>query len=216
MEESERSLKYLARAKRAYGRCIFFAKKLGWKWMAWRFYNYGVSLDAKAQEFLTHLNHEKVVEEYSQWSPRLSDRFHRGWPMRPQSMYPHVNAEIDNRYLSQQADEEMNGKQPTFYPREMPKNGSGEPSPEFVLGHVVDMCRNGDDGVFAFNFLDQIDPQSMATLRGMNLSLDQLKLYIASGEIHPILKEQLAPLPGYGKFIAEFYQALMRPATAAA
>jgi hypothetical protein len=112
--------------------------------------------------------------------------------------------------------ERVDTRQQTPAPAEMPKNGSGEPSPEFVWGHVVDMCRNGDDGVFAFNFLDQIDPQSMATLRGMNLSLDQLKLYIASGEIHPILKERLAPLPGYAKFIAEFYQALMRPAVAAA
>lgn len=95
---------------------------------------------------------------------------------------------------------------------------NGEPDPEWVWGHVIKMCENGDDGVFAFNFLDQIDAVSMKSLRDQGITLDQLKKLIESGAIHPVLV-RLVALPNYPKFIAEFHAALMAPpesATAAA
>lgn len=89
-------------------------------------------------------------------------------------------------------------------------SGNGAPSSEFVWAQVVKMCKNGDDGKFAFSFLDQIDPASMKWLRDNNFTLDQLKQLIETGAIHPSLME-LSALPNYAKFIADFHAAVMSP-----
>lgn len=106
--------------------------------------------------------------------------------------------------------------QPAAPPASVPVNEKGEPSPEFVWGKVIEMCQSGDDGKFAFDWLDTIDPQAMGWLRSQNFSLDQLKGFIATGAIHEMLVKGLIPLPGYNKFIAEFHTALMAPAAVAA
>lgn len=87
---------------------------------------------------------------------------------------------------------------------------NGEPDPEWVWGHVIKMCENGDDGTFAYNFLDQIDAASMKSLRDAKITIEQLKQMIATGAIHPVLV-QITQLPNYQKFIGEFYAALMSP-----
>lgn len=88
----------------------------------------------------------------------------------------------------------------------------------FLADRVVAMVKNGDDGEFVFNWLHVADPVTLRTLREIaatnNLTAEQLGALISSGEFHPKLAE-LAALPNFRQFIAEFHAVLMAPAPAA-
>jgi len=89
----------------------------------------------------------------------------------------------------------------------------GAPAPgteefkNWLAENILQMVKQGDDGQFVFNWFDQSDPQSTKILRDAKLSIEQLDMLIASGQLHPKLAD-LAALPNYKKFLTEFYAAM--------
>jgi hypothetical protein len=81
----------------------------------------------------------------------------------------------------------------------------GRPDPAWVFSQVVKMCMENQPGGFAHDFLDQIDPAFMNSIR--QATLEQLRLAIQNDLIHPVLKQMMAA-PRFEEFLKEFHEAL--------
>lgn len=95
------------------------------------------------------------------------------------------------------------------------KNAPQAGSPEFqewLLDRVAFMVRNGDDGKFVHDWISVADPGTLKWLRDQNLSAQELAALLP--QVHAKLA-QLAALPRYQQFIAEFHAELMAPEPAA-
>jgi hypothetical protein len=79
---------------------------------------------------------------------------------------------------------------------------------DFLLDRVAFMVRNGDDGKFVHDWLHVADPGTLKWLREQNLTAQELAALLP--QVHAKLAE-LAALPRYQQFIAEFHAVLMAP-----
>lgn len=81
----------------------------------------------------------------------------------------------------------------------------GKPTPEFVWNRVITMCKDGESGGFACDWLEQLDPEFIVMIG--QATLDQLDAAIRTGQVHPLLVK-LAEQPRYPEFLKEFHAQL--------
>lgn len=78
----------------------------------------------------------------------------------------------------------------------------GKPTPEFVWNRVIEMCKTGESGGYACDWLETLDPELIVMIA--QITLEQLDAAIRMGQVHPLLVK-LASDPRYPEFLKEFH-----------